>query len=85
MAACIYLLVIETTAIARRQFRYFNSVTRLFNIITPVLIIVNVWREDREVTNFWTIQTWAAISIWFRFLLYLRTINTFSWLIRMIT
>ena len=85
MAACIYLLAVETTAIARRQIRYFNSVTRLFNIITPVLIIINVWREDREVTNFWTIQTWAAISIWFRFLLYLRTINTFSWLIRMIT
>ena len=29
-------------------------------------------------------QTWAALFLWFRFLLKLRIINKFSWLIRMI-
>ena len=54
-------------------------------MLTPVLILVNLWRNDRETVSFWTTQTWAALAIWFRFLLYLRTISTFSWLIRMIT
>lgn len=30
-------------------------------------------------------QTWAALAIWLRFLLYLRTVDQFSWMVRMIT
>ena len=37
-----------------------------------------------ESTTFWTIQTWGALAIWFRFLLYMRTVETFSWLITLI-
>ena len=35
-------------------------------------------------TTFWTVQTWAALAIWFRALLYLRTINVFNWLVTLI-
>ena len=56
------------------------------NFITPILIMNNVVTvtEKIEYTEFWTVQTWAALAIWFRFLLYLRTISVFSYLIRMI-
>ena len=33
---------------------------------------------------FWTVQTWAALAIWFRFLLYMRTVNMFNWLVTLI-
>lgn len=45
----------------------------------------NLWRNDRELTQFWTVQTWAALVIWLRFLLYLRSVDKFSWMVRMIT
>jgi len=83
--ACIYFATLEFTAIVRRRWGYFNSVPRLFNIITPVLIMVNVWEIfDTKASSYWTIQTWAALAIWFRFMIYLRTINSFSWVISMI-
>ena len=79
-----YLILLEISAIIKRRFKYLNDLGRLFNLITPILILTNVFSEDREESSFWTIQTWAALAIWFRFLLYLRTISKFSWLIRMI-
>ena len=33
---------------------------------------------------FWTIQAWAAICIWFRFVLFLGTLETFGPLVRLI-
>ena len=30
-------------------------------------------------------QTWAALAIWFRFLLYLKTVHPYNWLVHMIT
>lgn len=56
------------------------------NFVTPLLIMLNVVTvtDKLDTTQFWTIQTWAALAIWFRFLLYLRTISVFSYLIRMI-
>ena len=80
----VYLLIIEFTAIARRKLKYFYNVSRLFNVITPFLLIFNIGSEDTESSKFWTVQTWLALSIWLRFLLYLRTLNMFSYMIRMI-
>ena len=79
-----YLLIVEFTAIARRKLKYFYNVSRLFNVITPFLLIYNISSEDTESSKFWTVQTWLALSIWLRFLLYLRTLNMFSYMIRMI-
>ena len=61
-----------------------NDTARLFNLITPILILTNVLHDGHTESYFWTIQTWAALAIWFRFLLYLRTVSLFRWLIRMI-
>ena len=79
-----YLIFLEITAIVNKHIEYFNDLARLFNIITPILIMTNVFTEDYTSITFWTVQTWAALAIWFRALLYLRTISHFSWLIRMI-
>ena len=78
--------MLEITAIVKKLHLYLNDTARLFNLVTPILILKNAFNtENRTEAYFWTIQTWAALSIWFRALLYLRTISTFSWLIRMIT
>ena len=83
--AC-YSFLLEITAIVKRLHLYLNDTARIFNICTPILILKNAFNtENRTEPYFWTIQTWAALAIWFRALLYLRTINSFSWLIRMIT
>ena len=59
--------------------------TRLANIATPALVLYNVLvNRDVEQPSFWTVQAWAALATWFRFLLYLRSLDMFSWLIRMI-
>ena len=44
----------------------------------------NVASTDTQETGFWTVQTWAALFVWFRFMLYLRTVTVFSWIVRMI-
>ena len=84
-----YLLIVELSQVIKRRIQYFYSPTRLFNLFTPITIIVNVFNKhgsDSGGTNFfWTIQSWTAIFIWFRFLLYLRTTNKYSWIIRMIS
>ena len=82
-----YLLFLEISAIIRRRLNYFTDMARLFNIITPTLILENVFTpRDHGLSDetFWTIQTWAALAIWFRALLYLRTIEVFNWLVTLI-
>lgn len=82
-----YLLILEISAVIRRRLDYFTDMARLFNIITPILIIQNVsapQKESDDGVTFWTVQTWAALAIWFRFLLYMRTVEMFSWLIQVI-
>ena len=53
-------------------------------MITPVLIMHNLWVKETQTTSFWTVQTYAAIAIWIRFLQYLSTTDSFSWMIRLI-
>ena len=81
---CLYLLFLEISAIVKKKLEYMNDTARLFNLITPILILTNVLHDGHTESYFWTIQTWAALAIWFRFLLYLRTVSLFRWLIRMI-
>ena len=80
----IYLEIIESTAIIKRKLAYLDNLSKLFSIITPIAIMLNVVSTKTEETSFWTIQTWAALFVWFRFLLYLRTVTAFSWIVRMI-
>ena len=80
----VYLLAIEVTTVYIRKLAYINSMTRLFNLITPVLIMHNLWVKETQTTSFWTVQTYAAIAIWIRFLQYLSTTDSFSWMVRLI-
>jgi len=48
------------------------------------LLIANTLDQDLLSIAFWRIQTWTALCIWIRFLLYLRTFPRFSWMIRLI-
>jgi len=49
-----------------------------------VLLLINNFHVDLKSERFWSIQTWAALLQWTRFLLYLRTFDKFSWMIRLI-
>ena len=52
----VYLLLLEITAIVRAKLDYLRDLTRLLNLITPALIMVNVYNTDgRTETYFWTI------------------------------
>ena len=80
----MYLFALEISAIIKKKLEYINDTARVFNFITPILILTNVLHDGHTEAYFWYIQTWAALAIWFRFLLYLRTVSLFRWLIRMI-
>ena len=75
----------------RARLAYVKSVTRLIKIVAPILILVAVFLEDRDVeagaepsTGYLTLQTWTALSLWMRFFLYLRTRDKYDWYIRLI-
>ena len=42
-----YLISIEVTALLKEHWRYFMSPTRLLNIITPTLLLWNVFSSSR--------------------------------------
>jgi len=50
-----YLIFLEITAIVNKHIEYFNDLARLFNIITPILIMTNVFTEDYTSITFWTV------------------------------
>ena len=82
-----YLLIVEISQIIMSKGTYFYSPLRLFNFLTPVFVLANTLNSvrGRGETYFWNIQAACAIIIWFRLLLWLRTIPKYSWLIRMIS
>ena len=53
----VYLLLLEISAIVRAKLDYLRNLTRLLNLITPALIMVNVYNttEGPTETYFWTI------------------------------
>ena len=82
----IYLLCYEITAIVKKKHMYLTSAARMFNIVTPALLLINVFHLlDFQNEWFWTVQTYAALAIWFRFLLYLRTFHYLSFFIRLVS
>ena len=44
-----YLLAIEITALVDRKWKYFLQVTRLLNVITPLLLLLNVFSNRDSV------------------------------------
>jgi len=53
------------------------------NFIAVFLLFFNIFSKDYYNTQFWSIQTWIAIFIWYRFLIKLRIFPAFGWLVRM--
>ena len=52
----IYLLSLEISSIIKARLEYLKNTTRLLNLITPALIMVNVYNvEAQGETYFWTI------------------------------
>ena len=49
------------------------------------MILICLSMRDIDSKGFWTMQGYAAICIWLRFLFYLRTVSMFSWSVRMIS
>lgn len=50
----VYLLLVELSAIIKQRVGYFNSLPKLFNIITPILILSNAF-DTEESVKFWTV------------------------------
>ena len=46
ICTALYLLLIETTVIIKLKWNYLKTATRLFNLITPVLIMTNLFTRD---------------------------------------
>jgi len=67
-----------------RKFYYLTSLEKITNLVNLILIMINVIRSNTTETIFMEIQTWSALIIWFRFLLFLKSLPTFAWLIRML-
>ena len=80
----IYDLIMEIPIFIKLTYRYFFNLIKGVNLIAVILILYNIANRDVTTESFWTIQTWAALFLWFRFLLKMRIISKFSWLIRMI-
>lgn len=53
----IYLFSLEISSIREAGFSYLRDAARLLNVITPALIMVNIYNVDAtSETYFWTIQ-----------------------------
>ena len=51
ICTAIYLLLIETTVIIKLKWKYLSTATRLFNLITPVLIMTNIFTKERKAVS----------------------------------
>ena len=77
-----YFILMEIPIIYRNWKRELD-IERLSNWIGAGLILWNSITQEYNEVRFWRIQTWAAMFVWLRFLLYLKSFSSFSWLIRM--
>ena len=77
-----YFVLMEIPIIYRNWRRELH-IERISNWIGAALILYNSINQDYTEVSFWTAQTWAAIFVWLRFGLYMKTFTAFSWLVRM--
>lgn len=81
-----YQFGLELSAVLKRPRGYFEyPMTKIFNLLAPSLIVANAFRSNYQDKSFWRVQSWAALFVWMRFLLWLRGVSKFSWLIRLVT
>lgn len=80
----LYFLVGEVFKMCKQRLRYFTFLENLVQVTQILLILSNSIWFDVESESFWTRQTWAALFLWFRFFLYMKSFQLLSWLIGMI-
>ena len=82
----IYFFLIELSA-AYQNWRYFKTPNRLFNFAVPITMSMNLYlSDDLKSSHFWTLNTWSALFIWARVLMYLRnTTSEYGWMVRVFT
>ena len=82
----VYNFLIELSA-AYQDWHYWKTPSRLFNFLVPISMGMNLYfSSDLMSDRFWTLNTWAALFIWARMLLYLRnTTDTYGWMVRVLT
>jgi len=80
----IYLLLIELSTIVSSRGEAIRSASRLYSIAAPVLLLVNIFRQNTDEVGFWRVQSWTTLLVWLRFAIFLRTVPRFNWLMRMI-
>ena len=80
----IYALALELPMIAARKWRWFTAIQNQVNVLSNCLQLYNAFNVDRKSVVFWRIHTWLAVLIWWRFVLYLRTFERFSWMVRLV-
>ena len=85
---CTYELILEGSAIFNVGPRgYLKSRSRLIKLTSPILMLIIIFWDKENLEQdvyFWTVQCWAALALWMRYLVYLRTLDKFDWLIRLI-
>lgn len=80
----MYIMVMEIPIILHFSTEYFMRIGNVVNIAVTFLIGHQTVYQDLDHGDFWEIQTWLALFIWFRMLIKMRVIGSFSYLIRMI-
>ena len=88
LISCSYELILEGSAVINVGPRnYLRSTPRLIKLISPTLMMIIIFWDKENLEQdvyFWTVQCWAALALWMRYLVFLRTLNRFDWLIRLI-
>ena len=79
-----YLLLSEIPLLIQWKLKWFYHLGSVVNAISDVLLIINCVKVEVDNTAFWTIQAISALLAWWRFVLYLRTFERFSWMVRLI-
>ena len=79
-----YFLILEIPQMIHKHLRYFLSLEKLIIFISPVFILYNTINQDLDQPSFWTIQSWSALMLFLRLVLYLRVFQRFGWLIHLI-
>lgn len=84
----LYLFLIEMRELYIAGFgEYWEDKSNFIDLVSIFLVITNVVRSEFGNSNdvmFWRMQSWAALFIWFSFLLFLKSLQSFSYLVRMI-
>ena len=89
LISCSYELILEGSAVINVGPRNYllRGTPRLIKLISPTLMLIIIFWDKENLDQkvyFWTVQCWAALALWMRYLIYLRTLDKFDWLIRLI-